>query len=298
MKRPSCLPPELPHGALWSSPKLQVTSCTFSQRGTYHYHALKCPSHVVVWDPEHLYLMDPDVDNPVVAVLEWQHVSAIWVSLRTKTGEGFFLNVALETIRGELDFLRFTALMNEAGGKFLSFLQVAKADNLKKEPRRSLLFVMSHWATPLYRKGVSSKRLRVIAGWVSAVFEVLFAFCFIAQMQGLLGSRGGKLMEALSEIYRVLIVSGGLAALVLVLRHLVVFLFLLRGLGSTTVTFLLSLRTIRHGASKTTKTFKKLSPEACKNIDTWIAHSKRTSIKIIESGVARSTLLSKGVPVI
>lgn len=160
------------------------------------------------WDSEKIRLApsggagggEGDGDGKAVAALPWLHVTGIWVSLASSDA-AFKLHVTFEAAHAacDLDFLSVTAAMDGVGGDFLRFLQDSHAGRVKEG--RAPAFATSRWAAPLYAAGFSVRTVRLSLGRVSMVMEVLFAFCFFAQLKSLLTSREAKLAQALTELY-------------------------------------------------------------------------------------------------
>lgn len=185
---------------------LQASSCTFSRGGQHSCLPAAAPAEgrqaiQVRWDGERVSVCGPDGAAACLASLEWRHVSGAWASVRARASRGFVLEVALEANhRGGLDFLCFAAPMAAPAGEFLSVLQDLKADKLKEG--RAPSFAMSRWATPLLGAGVSANRLRVILGWCSIIWQLLFALCFFAQLDKLVVRRERQIAEQASELWK------------------------------------------------------------------------------------------------
>lgn len=212
------------------------------------------------WDSQALQLSPAGAVGEPAAVVEWHDVSSVWASLRTKEGLDISFEVGLETWGGEVDYVRIQGPINEASGRFLDFLQTAKSDRLKEG--RAPGFALSPWAAVFYRHGISSNRLRVALGWTSIVFEVIFAVCFLTQIQRMIASRENKLLQELAEISRSLGRFGGIGTVVVLLQHCVIFLFVLRSICSTLLALLRSLGAFHRATKKAQKSLRKLSSKA------------------------------------
>lgn len=186
---------------------LKVSAYNSCQRGRYE----SAKAHAdesefsLAWESEALCLKKnkaAGADEAAVVRLPWQHVTGIWVSLRNRAGAGFGLEVTFETSHPACgsDFLQVVAAMDGAAGDFLTFLQSEQAGRLKDG--RAPKFATSRWASTLYSNGFSVRGLRLFLGRLSILFEVLYALCFFAQLEGLIMSKEAKLTQALSVLFQ------------------------------------------------------------------------------------------------
>lgn len=182
---------------------LQVSAYQLSQGGRYNSEKADAAESglSLSWEAESLCLKKTCAEESVVVSLQWQHVTGIWVALRNRSSKGFRLEVTLETSHPacRTDFVKVAAAMNSAGGDFLDFLQAEHAGRLKDGKAPS--FALSSWASSLYSSGFSTRGVRIFLGRVSIVFEVLYALCFFAQLEGMLVSKEAKLTQAFSDLW-------------------------------------------------------------------------------------------------
>mmetsp|Transcript_37826 Transcript_37826/g.112948 ORF Transcript_37826/g.112948 Transcript_37826/m.112948 type:complete len:324 (+) Transcript_37826:103-1074(+) len=245
-------------------PLVQLSAHEFSRRGQYQWTAAVRGSDAqrpsATFDAQGLRLLPPGpagAGAEPVAVLAWQDVSGVWATLRAKEGCSLSFEVYLETWGGEVDYAFLRGPINEVSGRFLEFLETTKAGKLKEG--RAPRFSMSRWAVGLYRRGISSNRLRVVLGWVSIVVELIFAICFLSQVERIMASREGRLLKELSEISRSLGSFGGVGTVVVLIQHLAIFLFVLRSIFSTLSAAVGSLQTFHRATKKAHKSLGKLS---------------------------------------
>jgi len=234
---------------------VEVAAYELSQKGVYSSCA-KTPSLTLVWDADRIGL---HAGGTEVATLDWAHISAIWASVRTREYAGFYLDLALETKQGDLDFLCTRGPMNTAGGKLLEFLETQRVNKLKgnKAPR----FAMSRYAAPLYSWGLSSNRVRVVLGWLEISAEVILAVGFLTQLQKIVLSRESKLWEASVEIVEDLGSLGSLTAIAMLVQHILVFIVVLRSLWATFAVALRSFHTFHRAGKKAHKSLQKLKSQ-------------------------------------
>lgn len=211
----------------------------------------------VVWDSGSIRLFKGPQSGDALATMQWRDVSGIWASFRVKEATALLFEVDLEAKSGDMDFLCLRGPVNEASGRFLDFVQAVKAEKLKEG--RAPSFAMSSWAAPLYQNGLTCNRVRVALGWTSIIFEVLFATCFLSQIQRIFLSRESKLLQELHDISKDLGRLQGLGTFLVLLQHILVFVILLQSLWSTVRAALRSLHVFHRATKKATKSIKKLS---------------------------------------
>lgn len=189
---------------------LLVTLYQVSRRGHFS-HGREEAGFALAWTDDGLALKhggddasaskdDASAGKGAIVALPWQHVTAVWTSLRCRKQVGFFLDVTFETSHPacELDFFRVTAAMDDSAGAFLKFLQAAHIGRLKDG--RAPNFATSRWAGCLYSSGGTVRCVRLWLGRLSTLLEVIFSACFFTQLHSTLVVREQRLTTALTAL--------------------------------------------------------------------------------------------------
>lgn len=194
-----------------SSRAVHVLAYRFSRRGCFS--SAKAPEgdegYSLSWDSKGVTLATAATEPVPVATVPWQQVTGVWVSMRSSASSGFHLDITLETshVLCEFDFLYFRAALGGPGGEFLSYLQSSQVGRIKDG--HAPAFATSRWASWLLGSGVSVRNLRLGLGRAGIILEVLYAMCFLAQLQHVLLSKEAKLSQAFSDLFQDLYDFGG-----------------------------------------------------------------------------------------
>jgi len=254
-------PPQL-KGAVVDEPGLHFTSCWFSRHGNYEALGSSGQVHrrcTAVWNSEGLSLHEVADSHAytTLAEMKWDNVSSVWSSTSTNHGVGLVTDIAFETSGGSVDYLRCRVVLDGISGNFLHFLYEVKGCRFKEGCAPA--WVMSSWAAPFYRRGFTSKRLRIGCGWIHTFLEVSFAVCVLAEFQSIFGGLLWDAGMALSSLGHT--VAEGTGNIIpspwCLLRRLVVFLLVIRCLHATIDEALSSVMTFRVAVGKANKSLHK-----------------------------------------